>query len=242
MYDASKIIDLTGQQPNPPSTTPKQKHLIRGGKVVVRRPEDIDSIVVHQTAVDFGASRQQIAAAGGDPILAEHRRALNVAAHMTAFTTGFAVHANPFLWYVWHGNGFNRHSLGLEIDGLYSGLKDDPNTVPREDAQTTAGGGHAQPLTDATCNAARQALAYMVEKGAQQGIHIKYVLAHRQSSGTRRPDPGQEIWERVVLDFAVKTLGLQTKPDMLIDDGYSIPREWQPGARGRYNDPPGKKV
>ena len=64
---------------------------------------------------------------------------------------------------------------------------------------------------------------------------IEFIWAHRQSSASRRSDPGQSLWQEVVLAYAVPVLGLKTQPARIWGDGRPIPVEWQPdGGVGPY--------
>lgn len=219
----NRIIDLTSEQKNPPVINPPTplKHMLKGGKVVIRDPKEIDGIAIHQTAVDFGASPAAIRAAGGDKLLATHRRALNVGAHMTAFRTGYAVLANPLPWYVYNANKMNRRILGFEIEGSYPGL-----TKARTKSHT--------PFTGEIVEAAKAGLKYLVDAGRAAGMPIKYIWAHRQSSDTRRGDPGEEIWREIVLAYAVPVLGLETRVFDIFDEGRRIPTDWDPDGVGRF--------
>lgn len=230
-YDPYRVIDLTGEQTNPPRG--KKKHRLQGGLVVERDPATIDGITIHQTACRFGASARQIKEAGGDVLLAEHRRALRVGAHMTVFDTGYAVLGHPLGWYVNHGNGLNARSIGLEVEGVYPGILDNPRP-PRwwRDREFT-------PLKDETLTAAMAGLYYLVEEGRALGMPLRYIWAHRQSSPTRRADPGEEIWRRLVVDFAVAQLRLETQPDLTLKSGRRgrgrpIPTQWDPQGVGSY--------
>jgi hypothetical protein len=203
-------------------------------RVPLRRdPKKIDTIVIHQTACEFGISAQAIKLAGGDRDLAKARRALDVACHALAFRAGFFVAAHPLLDYVYHGNRLNDRSLGIEIEGRYCGLMDDPSTLPREDLDTTYGGPPTE-LTETTIATSCAALTWLVEEASEQGIDIRYIMAHRQSSNDRRSDPGEEIWKEVVLGFAVNILGLETMPHNTWREGYSIPRQWDPNGKANY--------
>lgn len=219
----NRIVDLTSEQKNPPVINPPtpQKHRIERGKVVVRDPKEIDGIAIHQTAVNFGASPAAIRAAGGDVTKAIHRRALNVGAHMTAFRTGYAVLANPLRWYVNNANTLNRRILGYEIEGSYPGL-----TKGRTKLHT--------PFSGEIVEATKAGLKYLVDAGRADGMPIRYIWAHRQSSDTRRGDPGEEIWREIVLEYAVKVLGLETKVGDVFGDGRSIPADWDPRGVGRF--------
>ena len=215
---------------------------MRAGKPVVRDPAKIDGIVIHQVAVQFGVSDAQLRAAGGDRDLALARRACNVSCHAMAFRNGTFAAATPLRWYVNHGNGFNRRSLGLEVDGLYSGLRDDPDTVPREDVRTTMGRKEPCELDARTLEAAKAALRWLVEAGRSEGMPIRYVWAHRQSSPTRRADPGEDIWRELIEGWALEALGLEAQREVAIVStskkapgmGRPIPVEWSERGVGRY--------
>jgi hypothetical protein len=214
------VVDLTGEQPDPPVYSPPHHKIVRDPKrkcdaVFCRPLNSIDGIVVHQTATPFGVTAAAIKAANGDAQLAKHRRALGVAAHMTVFTTGIAVLAHPLDWYVYHGNGLNARSLGMEIEGLFPGLQ-----------------GKQELFTGVLQSAAQDGLEYLVRKGRERGMPIKWIWAHRQSSMTRADDPGEEIWRKLVLEFAVSRLGLAPQHDF-VTGGRVIPPEWRMVRTGR---------
>lgn len=201
------ILDLRAQQK--PAGPDPRCGTIRNGALVLRDPKEIDAITLHQTGVWFGVSAQQRLAAGGDEALARHRRALRVHAHVTAFRDGVVVPAYPLRAYVWHGNGANGRSIGLEIEGLYNGAP---------------GGKHDEP-TPTVIAGAREAVRWIVDEAAKEGIAIRYMLAHRQYSKSRRPDPGWTLWQEVGL-WAERELGLFTLPDLTDRDGLPIPKTW----------------
>jgi len=224
-------LDLCDEQKNPPPYKVRDGKKINiaqtaRGKVVVRRPSDITGIGIHQTACVFGP-------AGASKADQRHRRALNVPCHALAFRDGTFVTAFPLEWYVYHGNELNAFSLGLEIEGHYPGLPDDPRTPAREDIKTTWK-GKATPFDDLTVETSREALRYLVEEGRSRGMPIEWIWAHRQTNGSKPSDPGWEIWKHVVLDYGVPTLGLRTQPNQTWRDGKPIPAQWEPGATGRY--------
>ncbi|MEQ8461744.1 MAG: N-acetylmuramoyl-L-alanine amidase [Sandaracinaceae bacterium] len=211
----------------------RRKTLIRGNQVVMRAPEEVTTIVVHQTAAEYGVSRRAVEFAGGDVELARARRALDVACHAMAFRAGYFVAAHPLRTYVQHAGRFNGYSLGLEVEGRYPGLLDDPDTLPREDLLTTWGGSPSE-LTEETLIAAQAALTWLVDEGRREGMPIRYVVAHRQSSDNRRSDPGEEIWRRLVLEYAVDELGLEAQRESPWREGRPIPTEWDPSGLGPY--------
>jgi hypothetical protein len=214
------------------ASAPKVK--IHGGAAVVRDPGDVDAVTLHQMACVFGLTQRQIRASGGDSDLALARRGLRIACHMAAFRRGIYVATAPLRWHVQHGNGLNPTSLGFELEGLYSGLEDDPETYPRrEDLQTAAGTPCL--LDGLTIETARAALRWLVETARAEGMPIRYLDAHRQSSPTRRADPGQAVYCAIV-PWAVRELRLETRPERVWQakrgPGRPIPAAW--GGVGAY--------
>lgn len=216
--DGVEVVDLRHEQ-----TDPSPKSRVRQGRTVRRQPRSVTGIVIHQTACNFGVSRAAVRAADGDRDLAQQRRALNVANHVMAYREGWVVVANDFDRYIYHGNKFNAHSLGLEIEGLYPGVRGGP-----------AWGGDPDLVTDTVVETAQAAISYMVHRGRAMGMPLEYIWAHRQSSANRRSDPGEELWDRVVLQHAVAKLGLRTEPALTIGNGRPIPLVWDPDGVGKY--------
>jgi len=227
--DFVRSYDLS-QQGVPASV--QRKFRMRGGRVVRRAPSAVNGITIHQTAVQFEVTDRQIAAADGDKCLALATRVKKVAAHFVSFD-GFYTKNYPLDFYVYHAGALNRKTLGLEVDGLYPGLLDDPDTELREDLESLWKGTPTV-LTEGRVKAARAALRSMVQEGRKLGMPIKYIYAHRQSSATRRADPGEEIWRKVVLEYGVPVLGLETRPDFTIGTGRAIPDEWDPDGTTPY--------
>ena len=221
LLDKVEVIDLKHR---PFSERIARKYKRRYGEPIVRDVSDVTGITIHQTAVKYSIRDYQIQAAGGDEKMAFAYRALKVACHVMAFHDGFVVWTNPLDWYVHHGNGFNSYELGLEIDGNYPGLVGGQTWNKRTPTKTT----------DASIRAACAALELMVREGRKMGMPIEYIHAHRQSSATRRSDPGEELWNEVVLEFAVPVLGLKTDPSKVLRDGRPIPKSWDADGVGKY--------
>jgi hypothetical protein len=201
----------------------KGKHRIIRGKVARRKPTDVDAIMLHQTACVFGPL--------SDPDK-RYRRAMRVASHAVAFRDAVALTA-PVDWYVNGGGLLNLRCAHLEIEGHFAGIADDPTTPQREDLKSTWG-STPTPLEGLALDCALLAFDRLLDALRTWGADPRYVLAHRQSTGTRRSDPGWEIWHKVALEHAVKHRGLQTFPNLKIGTGRPIPRQWErfPGARG----------
>jgi hypothetical protein len=207
---------------------------VRRGKTVMRDPQTIDGIVIHQTAMPIPPGKHLLARFPDDPEMAAAHRAYRAASHVTALRRGVAVLTRPLLAYVHHGNGFNARSLGIEIEGSYPGVETQP--------KKTTWGGNPQEVTDEVVETARDALSWLVEEAAAQNIKLRYVWAHRQASPSRRSDPGSELWRRVVLEHCVPVLGLETQPLLTLRStsrkapgwGRKIPLAWDPAGEGAY--------
>jgi hypothetical protein len=208
------------------------KFRIRNGEVTQRTPSSVTGIVLHQTAINYGVTKRQVEEANGDKQLAIARRAKRIACHACSFD-GFYAKAYPLDWYVHQANALNSYTLGLEIEGRYPGLMDDPNTFAREDLKTLWKGEPTE-FTDSRMWAARSALLYLVEEGRSLGMSIKYLYAHRQAKSNRRSDPGEEIWRKVAIEYGVKILGLETRPLFTISTGRAIPTNWDSRGGGPY--------
>lgn len=220
------LLDLRSEQRNPftlKGLPPKSPSFVRGGKTVERDAKTITGVTLHQTACVFGPANDRARA---------HRRALSIPAHVTAFRDGVFVAAAPLRWYLYHGNALNEFTLGLECEGKYPGLDDDPKTARREDEATTWE-GKATPLDARAIETFRAALRWLVETGRAEGMPIEHIYAHRQSNGMKPSDPGQGLWREVAL-WGVRELGLVTRPSFTLRDGKPIPAQWEPGATAKY--------
>ena len=193
-----------------------------------RDPFHVTGIVLHQTAVRFGVSARQLADAGGDREKALATRALRVKAHCVLFREHathqpLLVYAAPLDWRMNHANGLNASTVGLEIDGLYPGLK----------GGKTWGDKPADLWTPQIRDAARSAVRDIFYRATGHGMEIRYLYAHRQSSATRRADPGEAIWRDVGL-WAADELGLEIQPSRTWGKGLPIPEQWGGGKGERY--------
>lgn len=217
--------------------TPSRPEIrMRRGQVVELDPSKVDAITIHQTAVEFGLDRhgRMLRAAGGNRELALARRSLNTACHALAFRGGFFATPTPLLWYVQHANRLNATTLCLEVDGRYAGCPDNPRTIPRREDLESTWGGEPSELTADTIRAACAALQWLVDEGRALGMDIRKVYAHRQSSRSRRSDPGWSIWEHVVEGYAIPVLGLEPDYDFTIGSGRPIPAVWSGEGTERY--------
>jgi N-acetyl-anhydromuramyl-L-alanine amidase AmpD len=136
-----------------------------------------------------------------------------------------------------HGNGWNNQTVGIEIDGLYAGQEDDPTTLVDESLLTTWNDPttpHRETpmqVTPEAMEAARNLVRWICEEVALNKGKVGVLVAHRQSSASRRNDPGEAIWRAVALPMMAE-LGLHSGGDgFKLDDGYPIPEVWG-GANG----------
>ena len=139
---------------------------------------------------------------------------------------------------VYHGNGWNNRCVGIEVDGLFAGQEDDPDTAQDEslrstwDDPTTPTREMPMQPTPQQLVAVRQLVRWIMIETARNGGAIKYLVAHRQASGSRRNDPGECIWKPVALPL-IAELGLDDAGDgFKLDDGYPIPTCWNPAYAG----------
>lgn len=204
-----------------------------GNSPYLRDIRTIDSIVIHQTGVPFGISDALVRRSDGDRDLARARRALDVPCHVLAFRQGFFAVAHALPVWINHAGPLNQRSIGLEVDGRYAGLVDDPKTVAREDLATTWD-GEPEELTELAVQSACAAIDWICKEVRSMGGEISHIFAHRQSSSDRRSDPGEAIWKRVVLDHAVRDRRLKTRPELTFGSGRPIPKEWDPAASAKY--------
>lgn len=225
------LLDWRGQQVDPfplkhkSDGTPISTSKIVHGHTFCRDPHTITGVTIHQTACVFGPA--------ADPAK-KHLRAMGIPAHAVAFRDGFYVITAPLTWHLYHGNDLSTPTLGLEVEGMYPGLPDDPKTVAKHEDEQTTWGGNPTALDDLTIACARAALSFLVAEGRKAGMPLEFVYAHRQSNGQKPSDPGFGIWQHVVLEHAVKTFGLRTAPQKTFGAGSPIPKQWEPGATGRY--------
>jgi len=202
--------------------TSKIERVGSGVRTVVRDPKSITGICLHQTACVFGPADRDKA----------HRRALNVPAHVTAFRDGVYVQSAPLLWFLYHGGALNDRTFGLECEGQYPGLLDDPTTPKRED-ERSFWGDEPTPLTPVAIECFRAALTHLVTEGRRLGCPIAHVWAHRQSHGGKPSDPGQALWVEVA-EWGCRSLGLTARYSDTWRDGKPIPKAWAPGGVGPY--------
>jgi N-acetylmuramoyl-L-alanine amidase-like protein len=169
-----------------------------------RRPGAVDSVVLHQMACCFRPR---------DPL----QRFLTITAHFAITADGRILQLHPASALLWASNGFNGRSVAVEFAGNF------PDTAGRwwEGARF----GRNQ-VTRAQIDAGRRLIRHL-----RSTLGIRYVFAHRQSSGSRDNDPGPDIWFNVG-QWAVQNAGLSDGgPGYRIGTGNPIPAAWRTWAR-----------
>lgn len=224
-----ELLDWRDKQIDPPAAWQRApgkspRALIKAGRVVRRSMIDITGVVLHQTACVYGVTKAQISRAGGDRTLARNKRLQDIPAHLVVAQDGTAILNAPLAWHLYHGNGFNPFTLGIECEGRYDGRKV-KSQVPAAQLEALCAG-----------------LKRMIELAREEGaVNLDHFYAHRQSNGKKPGDPGPELWLGVI-DFATTELGLKPRydyvcpktPGTATPQGRPIPREWDPRATAPY--------
>ena len=196
----------------------------------LRDPSTITGIAIHQTGTLLPPGRNLVAAHGGDRALAQAHRVLRVKAHVVALQSGKTIITNPLERNLMASNSLNSFTIGLEVEGVFRGIP----------GAAVAGDRPATPLTDATIRSTKAAIHWIVQEGRRLGMPMTHIYGHRQANPNKPSDPGYELWQRVVLEYAVAVLGLQTEPHRVWTHrrtgrpGRPIPLAWDPAGSGEY--------
>lgn len=178
----------------------------------------VTGICLHQTACVLGERPERWETCG---------------AHIGITRSGKVIHIHDFDRIVYHGNLFNDHTVGIEVDGLYAGIEGDLSTV--WDDPDTAIRERGMILTSESVRSTLEAIRWIYGEVAKRGGKVRALVAHRQASDTRRNDPGSDIWQRIAQP-AKRELGLrdggEADPKFCIGDGYPIPEAWDPTRKG----------
>lgn len=205
--------------------------LVKSGKKMipytprVRAWSRVRGVTLHQTACDMGERIARYDTCG---------------AHFAVLRSGRVIWLADLDRVIYHGNGWNEECVGIEINGLYAGLEDDPDTALDEslrttwDDPTTPTRETPMQVTPAAMRATRQLIRWIKWKVAQNGGALSVLNAHRQSSVDRRNDPGEAIWKQVALPLHTE-LALTDGGVGFKIGGYAIPQEWDPRCKNlRY--------
>jgi hypothetical protein len=128
-----------------------------------------------------------------------------------------------------HGNGWNSGTVGIEIDGLYAGVEGDPATVWND--PSTARREEGMVLTSESIIATQHAIRWIVQEIMDHKGRVNALVAHRQSSGSRRNDPGSAIWKSIALPLHAELGLIDGGINFKLGDGYAIPEAWDPRCK-----------
>jgi len=187
----------------------KAKAKFVGGKVVMRAPGEVVGIMFHVTDCLYGVTPAAVKAAGGDKRLARNRRARRIPAHATVFRDGDAVVPFALLAYLHHGNAGNAMTLGIEIES-------DDGTI-----------------TDAQFATLAELVPWLIAQAKIEGAVITESWGHRQTNGGKPNDPGQVVWQKIVIPLSEKhgltrTIKALPRSTPKGRDGIPIPKTWDP--------------
>lgn len=181
-----------------------------------RKWKDVTGICLHQTACNLGE---------------KPARWDTVGCHVGVTRNGQVIWLHNFDRLIVHGNGWNKKTVGIEIDGMYEGVKGDIKTFWRDKSDKKS---QPQNLTSETVAAVNQLIEFICSEVEKAGGKIEYLVAHRQASENRRNDPGSEIWQMIAIPMS-KKLSLSDGGDgFKIGSGYAIPREWDNRYKTKY--------
>lgn len=187
----------------------------REWRVTDRKWSEVTGTCLHQTACILGENPARWDTAG---------------CHIGITRSGKIIWLHDFDREVAHANGFNSQTVGIEVDGLFAGIEGDPKTV--WDNPGTAVREVAQSPTDAQIESLKIAVRWIAaEVAAKSGVPMKALVAHRQSSDTRRNDPGSAIWA-VAIELMKELKLSDGGPKFKIGDGLPIPEAWDPSRKG----------
>jgi hypothetical protein len=138
---------------------------------------------------------------------------------------------------VYHGNGWNRQCVGIEVNGLYSGREDDPDTALDEsmrstwDDPSTPTREKPMQVTPQSMTALRMLIRWICCDVMHNGGRVSVLNAHRQSSKDRRNDPGEAIWKSAALPLHTE-LGLTDGGVGFTVGGLPVPECWDARCAG----------
>jgi hypothetical protein len=189
-----------------------RKAATRDGVGGRRQWTQITGITLHQTACDFGHEKPD--------------RWDTLHAHVGASREGKVFWVHDFEFVVYHGNELNGFTVGLECEGNYPGVVGDHSSVWQP------GGGSMMSATPELVNAAQEAIEWICATVAAHGGKVTNLYAHRQTAGSRRADPGEELWKQVALPVLSRLSLTDGGSTFKIDNGRPIPQAWNPAYTG----------
>lgn len=180
---------------------------------VTDRPiANVTGVCLHQTACLLGERPERYDSVG---------------AHIAITRSGKVIWLHDFDRKVAAANGWNNGTVSFEIDGLYAGEEGNPSTV--WDDPSTPSKEQAMVLTKETIHAVIETVKWVK---SVLGPQMNVIVAHRQSSDSRRNDPGSAIWKECALPLHALLGCSDGGVGFKLDDGYPIPESWDPRCHG----------
>jgi N-acetyl-anhydromuramyl-L-alanine amidase AmpD len=214
-----RVLAATRDAPMGPQLASGRFHDLRSiaaqAQIGGRRPwQQVTGITLHQTACVLGERPQRWG---------------TVVAHMGVTRAGQVLWIHDFEKIVWHGNGFNDTTIGIEMDGTYAGIEGDLRTFWRPADEPAR---QPQTPTLELIEAAKATVRWICKEVALHGGRITKLVAHRQSSKDRESDPGSALWQRVAMPLHTE-LGLDDGgPGFKLGTGLLIPEAWNSSRTG----------
>jgi len=196
-----------------------------GPRKKIRDWKNVKGITLHQTGCFLGERPQRWSnwtTKNKEGVIVSS----SLKAHMGITQKGQILLIHPLESFVWHAQGLSHETVGFEIDGCFEGIKGDLSTYPGKK------GGRVAHLTPEQEKAVKDAVLYVKQVLQANGSDLEYMVPHRCSSDTRRPDCGEEIYKAIAL-WAEKELNVDLKgPNFKKGSGYTIPEIWNPAYVG----------
>lgn len=142
-------------------------------------------------------------------------------AHLGVMRDGRVFLLTPLNIAIVHGHGFNRGDVGIEINGQFEGIEEDPSTFWRPDPPASQS---PQKPTPQQLDAVRAEVRWICDEVTRNGGAVRFIHAHRQSFSERIADPGSRVWQHV---------GLWAQSELGLSDGGIDPRTGRVVASGR---------
>lgn len=219
------LYDVVARSKPPAGMVDRRQFATREHDEGQRPWTQVTGICLHQTACRMGEREQ---------------RYDNIGAHFVVTRAGKRLRMHDLTRRIVSANGFNARCVSIEVDGLYAGVEGDLSTA--WDDKSTPQREQPDSLTLASIESTKSVIRWIVHEVAAHGGKVTALVAHRQSSSTRRSDPGQAIWQSIALpmmdelDLSDGGIGFAvTYPGKPSANGMPIPEAWDSRCKGiRY--------
>ncbi|MBU1483168.1 MAG: peptidoglycan-binding protein [Gammaproteobacteria bacterium] len=217
------------------------RDLHHGGKRLgVRQWKKITGITLHQTSTCYYQPGQ-----GAAKLERAIRRVSDIGVHMVGMREGTLVLSNPLNARMPQAQEvFNHTDVGIEIDGWFAGVEGDMKTCRHITKYGRTPMAESREQTESVLDGIRYIRAAIEAHGGK----LKHIHAHRQTSATRRADPGELLWKTIAIPAMEEHNLTDGGDDFFIPHkdhrrgilwstrgpGRPIPSEWDPRRTSRY--------